>query len=61
MAIDQRLAFRATTTDLHNLAAIATGLQASGQTFANRTDAMRHALATVAAALAAPSVETAPK
>ena len=60
MSIDHRLAFRATTTDLHNLAVIATGLRATGQTFANRTDAIRHALAMMAAAFAVPSVETVP-
>ena len=49
---DNRLAFRATPTDLANLAAIATALRnAGGQPFINRTDAMRYSLEAAARAL----------
>lgn len=53
---ERRLAFRFTAADLDRLAIIATGLRAAGDTFANRTDALRHALklaATAAAPVAA--------
>lgn len=55
LAPEQRLAFRATNADLHNLAVIADGLRAAGRTFTNRTDALRHALQTVAFAMSAPA------
>jgi len=49
MTTETRLAIRARPADLHNLDAIANGLRHAGRTFATRTDALRHALATVAA------------
>ena len=53
MPTERRLAFRFTAADLDRLAVIATGLRAAGDTFANRTDALRHALALAASATAA--------
>ncbi len=52
MTTETRLAIRARPADLHNLDAIATGLRIAGRTYATRTDALRHALATVAATFA---------
>lgn len=49
----ERLAFRFTQTDRAQLAAIANGLRAAGDTFANKTDALRHALTMAAAAATA--------
>lgn len=54
-ATERRLAFRFTSDDIRNLATIATGLRAAGDTYANRTDALRHSLK-----LAAAAVQTAP-
>ncbi len=50
----ERLAFRFTQTDRANLAAITNGLRTAGDTYANMTDAVRHALTLAAAAAAAP-------
>ena len=66
MPTERRLAFRFTADDLHHLAVIATGLRAAGDTFANRTDALRHALtlaaaAVIAAPLVAPETTNAPR
>ncbi len=48
----ERLAFRFTPTDLADLVSIANGLRAAGRPFANKTDALRHALKLAAAAAA---------
>ena len=50
----ERLAFRFTQNDRDNLVAIATGLRVAGRPFANKTDALRHAL-TLAATAAQPT------
>lgn len=55
-----RFAFRATPTDLAHLASIAAALREAGESFATRTDAMRHALEEAAAALAVPSKASRP-
>ena len=49
-----RLAMRPTPADLTNLDAIAVALRAAGQPYATRSDAIRHALATIAASVSAP-------
>lgn len=49
MPHSDRIAFRATTADLANLAAIAAGLRAGGMSFANRSDALRASLSAFAA------------
>ncbi len=46
-----RLTIRPTDHDLTHLAIIAAHLRVNGQPFANRTDAVRHALAQVAGAV----------
>ena len=46
----ERLAFRFTQNDRDNLVAIATGLRVAGRPFANKTDALRHALTLAATA-----------
>ena len=48
---ERRLAFRFTADDLDQLAVIAGGLRAAGRPFANRSDALRHALKLAAAAV----------
>jgi len=48
----ERLAFRFTQIDRDSLAVIANGLRAAGDTYANKTDALRHALKLAAAAAA---------
>ena len=48
----ERLAFRFTQNDRDNLVAIATGLRTTGRPFANKTDALRHALILAATAAA---------
>ena len=48
-----RLTIRADATDLAHLATIGAALRAQGVPFATRTAAIKHALATVAAAVAA--------
>lgn len=53
MTTETRLTIRATDEDLAHLASIASALCAAGQPFANRTDALRHALRTTAAAMTA--------
>lgn len=59
MSSEPRFAFRATAEDFANLTAIAAALRTAGQPFANRTDALRHALRTAAADMtAAPAGET---
>ena len=55
----ERLAFRFTQNDRDNLVAIATGLRAAGRPFANKTDALRHAL-TLAATAAQPMPTSVP-
>ena len=52
---DDRIAFRSVPADRTNLAIIAASLRANGQPFANRTDALRHALSTVANAISPPA------
>ena len=52
----ERLAFRFTQNDRDNLVAIAAGLRTTGRPFANKTDALRHAL--ILAATAAPPMPT---
>ena len=49
-----RLAIRPTQADLANLDAIAAVLRAAGTPYATRSDAIRHALATIAASMSAP-------
>ena len=51
---DCRLTIRATPEDMAHLATIGAALRAQGVNFATRTAAVRHALATVAAAVAVP-------
>ena len=51
----RRLTIRPTDADLSHLAVIGAALRAAGQPFANRTDAIRYALAMVAATAAAPA------
>ena len=51
----ERLAFRFTQADRAHLAAIANGLRAKGDTFANMTDALRHALRLTAAVATTPA------
>ena len=53
----RRLTIRPTDEDLAHLAVIGAALRASGQPFANRTDSIRFALASVAATFAAPSAD----
>lgn len=60
MSSEPRFAFRATAEDLANLTAIASALRTAGQPFANRTDALRHALRTTAAPVTATPVAAVP-
>ena len=53
----RRLTIRPTDDDLAHLALIGTALRANGQPFANRTDSIRFALASVAATFAVPAVD----
>jgi len=51
----RRLTIRPTDADLAHLAVIGAALRAAGQPFANRTDAIRYALSSVAATVVAPA------
>lgn len=55
---DYKLALRPTVADMAHLDTIAASLRATGKPYATRSDAMRHALATVAAAADVPGVTT---
>ena len=56
-----RLTIRPTATDLRNLDLIANALRANGRAYCTRTDAVRHALAVIAASVSIAPPVAAPR